>query len=328
MAGENKSKMAARVGQSNLSGRRFGRRFSASTFYAICRMVSAAGRGYSVRMTPPLSSAGPETTTPDGSDPRCVPIKLTAAMPVGDEIDYPAYSAEDHDVWRLLYARQQELLAGRAADEFLIGLKALGLESDRIPALASVSRKLQQATGWRIARAPGLLDAHDFFSHLARRIFPCTDYIRGRHELDYTPAPDCFHDIFGHTPMIMHPRFADFYQRIGQAALRCKDAATEEALTRIYWFTVEFGLVNNPGGLRIYGNGIISSYGETKHSLGDQVKKIPFVPETAGATPYDIWHFQDTLFVIDSFDALGEAFDAWVHRHSLGEAELPQAATD
>jgi phenylalanine-4-hydroxylase len=279
-------------------------------------------------MTPPLSPVRPETTTPDGSDPRCVPVKLHGPIPVGDEIAYPDYPAVDHEVWRTLFARQEELLAGRAADEFLTGLKALALDRDRIPALADVSRQLQRATGWQIARTPGLLDAHDFFSHLARRIFPCTDYVRGRHELDYTPAPDCFHDIFGHTPMIMHPRFADFYQKIGEAALNCRDAATEEALTRIYWFTVEFGLVKNPGGLRIYGNGIISSFGETKHSLTDQVKKLPFAPETAGATPYDIWHFQDTLFVIDSFDQLGKAFDAWVRQHSLDESNLPPLAMD
>ncbi len=291
-------------------------------------MVNPGPRDYHVRMTPPLSPVRPETTTQDGSDPRCVPVKLHGPIPVGDEIAYPDYPTVDHEVWRTLFARQEELLAGRAADEFLTGLKALALDRDRIPALADVSRQLQRATGWQIARTPGLLDAHDFFSHLARRIFPCTDYVRGRHELDYTPAPDCFHDIFGHTPMIMHPRFADFYQKIGEAALNCRDAATEEALTRIYWFTVEFGLVKNPGGLRIYGNGIISSFGETKHSLTDQVKKLPFTPETAGATPYDIWHFQDTLFVIDSFDQLAEAFDVWVHQHSLDESGLPPLAMD
>ena len=255
-----------------------------------------------------------ETTAPDGSDPRCVPIKLHGPIPVGDEIEYPGYPEDEHAVWRDLFARQEKLLPGRAADEFLTGLHALGLNRDRIPALADVSRRLYQATRWQIARTPGLLDAHDFFSHLARRIFPCTDYVRSRAELDYTPAPDCFHDIFGHTPMIMHPRFADFYQQIGQAALACKTPAAEEALTRIYWFTVEFGLIKNPRGLRIYGNGIISSYGETLHSLTDKVVKREFTPENAGAQAYDIWHFQETLFVIDSFDHLASAFNAWVSR--------------
>jgi phenylalanine-4-hydroxylase len=118
--------------------------------------------------------------------------------------------------------------------------------------------------------------------------------------------------------MIMHPRFADFYQKIGQAALACREASTEEALTRIYWFTVEFGLIKNSGGLRIFGNGIISSYAETLHSLTEKARKLPFVPETVGATPYDIWHFQDTLFVIDSFEHLGTAFDWWCRDHVRG----------
>lgn len=267
-------------------------------------------------MAQPTASR-PETGTPDGSDPRCIPHKLTAPLPVGDQCAYPAYSDEEQDVWRTLYARMEQLLAGRAADEFLVGLAALKLERDRIPSLASVSRKLQQATNWQIARTPGLLDAHDFFSYLARRIFPCTDYVRSRAELDYTPAPDCFHDIFGHTPMIMHPRFADFYQRIGQAALSCQDPAVEEGLTRIYWFTVEFGLIRNPAGLRIYGNGIISSAGETEHSLTDKVIKIPYRPETLAAQPYDIWRFQDTLFVIESFDQLESEFTRWAREHRL-----------
>lgn len=263
------------------------------------------------------SNPRPETTTQDGSDPRCVPIKLSAPIPTGENISYPKYTDDEHAIWHELYIRQEALLPGRASDEFLTGLAELALPKDRIPALAEVSRKLRRTTGWQIARTPGLLDAHDFFSHLARRVFPSTDYIRARSELDYTPAPDCFHDIFGHTPMIVHPRFADFYQKIGQAALACKDPATLEGLTRIYWFTVEFGLVKNPGGLRIYGNGIISSYGETLNSMTDKAKKVPFIPEKTAAQPYDIWHFQDTLFVIESFDQLGSSFDAWAKQHSL-----------
>ncbi len=256
-------------------------------------------------------------------DPRCVPIKLTAPIPVGPECVYPAYTDDEQAVWRELFARQEQVLAGRAADEFLHGLAALNLDRNKIPALADVSRKLYAATGWQLARTPGLLDAHDFFSHLARRVFPCTDYIRSRSELDYTPAPDCFHDVFGHTPMIMHPRFADFYQRIGQAAVACTDPAVEESLTRIYWFTVEFGLIRNPGGLRIYGNGIISSYGETLHSLTDKVVKVPFAAPAAGAQPYDIWHFQDKLFVIESFDQLAAAFDAWAEQYVFRPGRKP-----
>lgn len=280
-------------------------------------MVICSRSDYILHMTPPPSSARPETPTQDGTDPRCIPIKLTGPIPIGDECVYPDYTPEEQSVWQTLYARQEALLPGRAADEFLEGLRRLGLDRDRIPALAEVSRKLDRLTGWKIARTPGLLDAGDFFGHLARRIFPCTDYIRSRGELDYTPAPDCFHDIFGHTPMIVHPRFADFYQMIGQAALACRDPGVMEGLTRIYWFTVEFGLIRNPGGLRIYGNGIISSFGETRHSLTEKVKKLPCQAERLAAQPYDIWHFQDTLFVIDSFDALEADFGRWAREHGL-----------
>jgi phenylalanine-4-hydroxylase len=182
---------------------------------------------YILRMTPPPSPAGSTgPTMQDGSDPRCTPVKLSAPIPVGDECVYPAYTEDEQLIWQTLYARQEALLPGRAADEFLEGLHSLGLERDRIPALADVSRRLNRLTGWKVARTPGLLDAGDFFGYLARRIFPCTDYVRGRDELDYTPAPDCFHDIFGHTPMIVHPRFADFYQKIGKAAVACHDPAT------------------------------------------------------------------------------------------------------
>ena len=134
---------------------------------------------------------------------------------------------------------------------------------------------------------------------------------------DYTPAPDCFHDIFGHTPMIMHPRFANFYQKIGQAALNCTDPVVEEGLTRIYWFTVEFGLIKSAAGPRIYGNGIISSSGETLHSLTGAVKKVPYRPETLAAQPYDIWHFQETLFVIESFDQHQQEFVRLARDHRL-----------
>jgi phenylalanine-4-hydroxylase len=268
-------------------------------------------------MDSPASSRS-EVPTQDGSDPRCLPIKLHQPIPIGDECEYPHYTSEEQTIWTTLYERQMEVLTRRAADEYLEGLRSLDLDRKRIPALAQVSKKLHEATGWQIARTPGLLDAGDFFDHLSRRIFPCTDYIRTRAEMDYTPAPDCFHDIFGHTPMIVHPRFADFYQKIGHAALACTSPAVMEELTRIYWFTVEFGLIRNPSGLRIYGNGIISSHAETLHSLTEKVIKKPLVPiEEVTTQPYDIWHFQGTLFVIDSFEQLETKFDEWAKRNGL-----------
>ena len=225
-------------------------------------------------MTPPPVQAPPETKAQEASDPRCVPIKLSAPIPVGDEIGYPDVlrGRSMTSGARSTRARRGSCRAGRRPSS--------SRGSRRSGSTGSGSRRwptspggLSRATGWRIARTPGLLDARDFFTHLAQRIFPCTDYVRKRSELDYTPAPDCFHDIFGHTPMIMHPRFANFYQKIGRAALNCRDRAVEEGLTRIYWFTVEFGLVRNPEGLRIYGNGIISSFAETQFSLTEKARK-------------------------------------------------------
>ncbi|MBV9126455.1 MAG: phenylalanine 4-monooxygenase [Verrucomicrobia bacterium] len=258
-----------------------------------------------------------ETAT-STDDPRCVPIALDGPIPEGDEIPYPNYSVEEHDIWRTLYARQRKLLPGRACQEYIDGLELLKLPEDRVPALRDVSRVLEKATGWKLTRSPGLLHEKDFFERLARRVFPATDYVRPRHELDYTPAPDLFHDVFGHTPMIVHESFANFFQKIGQAA------ASENAvgdvrlgLVRIYWFTVEFGLINTPQGLRIYGNGITSSYGEVQHSLTDAVEKRPFIPEKVAQQEYDIWHMQPVLFVIDSFEQLERGFEHWAKSHRL-----------
>lgn len=255
-------------------------------------------------------SAYEAATEGDGSDPRCVPIRLDAPAPEGEAIDYPEYTADEHDTWRLLFARQRALLPGRACREYLEGLDRLSFPDDRIPRMTDVHRELHAATGWSMARVPGLLHEEDFFRYLSRRVFPSTDYIRPRSELDYTPAPDLFHDIFGHTPMIAHREFADFYQRMGQAALKA-EGADRRRLERFYWFTVEFGLIDTPLGLRIYGNGILSSYAEVRHSLTDKVEKRPFDPDAIVEQTYDVWHMQPVLFVIESFEQLRDEFDRW-----------------
>jgi phenylalanine-4-hydroxylase len=249
-------------------------------------------------------------------DPRCIPIALDSPIEEGDAIAYPTYTAEEHETWKIMYARQRDLLPTHACKEFLDGMEKLKFPEDRIPALRDVSRELDKATGWKLARSPGLLHEKDFFELLARRVFPSTDYIRPRKELDYTPAPDCFHDIFGHCPMIMLPAFANFYQRIGQAAANAV-GDVREGLVRIYWFTVEFGLVRQGGKDLIYGNGIASSYGEAKNSMTAAVEKRPFIPEKVAAQPYDIWHFQPVLFVVDSFEHLESSFDDWAKRNGL-----------
>ncbi len=257
-----------------------------------------------------------ERAARDGMDPRCVPVRLDHPAPEGDRIEPPDYSDHDHETWSRLYRRQCELLPGRACAEFLDGLDVIGFERDRIPVLRDASRVLETTTGWKAARVPGLLHEKDFFAFLARRVFPSTDYIRPRKEMDFTPAPDLFHDIFGHMPMITDPTFADFYQQLGRAAFRAR-GADRRRLERFYWFTVEFGLVRTAGGLRIYGNGILSSYNEVRHSLTDRVVKRPFDPDAIAEQEYDVWHLQPLLFVIDSFEQLATEFERWATARGL-----------
>lgn len=252
----------------------------------------------------------------EGLDPRCVPIKLDGPAPEGDDILYPDYSGEEHETWKMMFERQMELLPGRACQEYLDGLDMMKFPVDKIPYLADVGRILEKTSNWQVARVPGLLYEQDFFSRLARRVFPSTDYIRPKHEMDYTPAPDLFHDIFGHTPMITNPAFADFYQEIGKASYHAK-GQDRRRLERIYWFTVEFGLINTPQGMRIYGNGIISSYGETLHCLTNKVEKRPFNPDVMAEQEYEVWHYQPLLYVIESFEQLEQGFYEWARSRKL-----------
>ncbi len=249
-------------------------------------------------------------------DPRCVPQSLDGPPPVGDEIEYPGYSDQDHETWRLLVNRQMDVLPGYAGRDFLRGVEMFGLQSERIPALRDLSRVIEKATGWRVARIPGLLHEKDFFRLLANRTFPSTDYIRGRDELDYTPAPDLFHDIFGHMPMLTQPAFADFYQMFGRAALNA-EGADRPRLERFHWFTVEFGLIRQDDGIRIFGAGILSSKDEVTHALSDKVTRLPFDPDRIVEQDYDVWHLQDTLFVLDSFEQLVDGFRSWTRKKNL-----------
>lgn len=249
-------------------------------------------------------------------DPRCVPQTLDAPPPIGDEIQYPDYSVQEHETWRLLVDRQMAILPDFASQAFLRGVDLFGLQSDRIPSLKNLDRVLDCTTGWRVARIPGLLHEREFFTLLANRTFPSTDYIRGRDELDYTPAPDLFHDIFGHMPMLTQPEFADFYQMFGQAALQAT-GSDRPRLERFHWFTVEFGLIRQENGIRIFGAGILSSKNEVKHALSDEVTRLPFAPEVIVEQDYDVWHLQDVLFVLDSFDQLVEGFKTWTAAREL-----------
>jgi phenylalanine-4-hydroxylase len=250
----------------------------------------------------------------DGTDPRCIPIKLDGPVPEGDEIVYPAYTARDHETWNILFERQAQLLPGRACREYLDGMSILNLSAERIPALNAISAKLQATVGWGIARIPGLLDTADFLGFLARAMFPSTDYIREPHEIEYTPAPDCFHDIFGHLPMLTNPFFTNFYQFFSQTYLRVTNEPDKRRLERFYWFTVEFGLINTAEGRRIYGAGILSSPEEVVHALTEKVEVVPFSPERLGEQEYEVWHLQPVLFAIESFEQLDKEFREWAGR--------------
>ena len=250
-------------------------------------------------------------------DPRTIPQKLEEPPPMGDEIEYPDYPEEDHETWQILVERQMEQLPGRACEAYMRGQDVLELGADGIPDLADLSRRLNDATGWQVANVPGLIHEKDFFSLLSRRKFPSTNYVRGRDELDYTPAPDCFHDIFGHMPMLTQPDFADFYQLYGQAAQNA-EGADRPRLERFHWFTVEFGLIQEQGEKKIFGAGIVSSNEEVTHALSDEVTLHPFDPEhIVEKDDYEVYNLQDELFVLDSFEQLVEGFRDWTTQKGL-----------
>ncbi len=250
-------------------------------------------------------------------DPRTIPQKLDGEPPIGDDIDYPDYPEEDHETWRILVERQMEQLPGRACNAYMNGQEALQIEPGRIPDLANLSRRLDDQTGWTVANVPGLIHEKDFFTLLSERKFPSTNYVRGRDELDYTPAPDCFHDMFGHMPMLTQPDFADFYQLFGRAALNA-EGADRPRLERFHWFTVEFGLIREQGEKRIFGAGIVSSNEEVTHALSDDVTLHPFDAEhIVEKDDYEVYNLQDELFVLDSFEQLVEGFREWTTSRGL-----------
>lgn len=216
------------------------------------------------------------------------------------------YTAEDHAVWRSLYQRQAALLPGRACDEFLAGLTGLGVAADGVPDFEKLSDVLEKATGWRIVCVPGLVPDAVFFGHLAARRFPVTWWIRKRAQLDYIQEPDCFHDIYGHVPLLMNPVFADYMQAYGQGGLKANGLHALHHLARLYWYTVEFGLIETKAGdLRIYGSGILSSKTESVFCLESAApNRIRFDLMRVMRTRYRIDTFQKTYFVIKSFEQL------------------------
>ena len=218
--------------------------------------------------------------------------------------DYARYTSADHDTYRRLYERQSALLPGLASDAFIAALPSLGAR-DQIPRFEDINERLQRATGWEIVTVPGLIPEVPFFTLLANRKFPVTDWIRTPDEFDYVVEPDIFHDLFGHVPLLFNPVFADYVQRYGQGGLKAAELGACEMLSRLYWYTIEFGLIRESKGLRAYGAGILSSPGELPYSVQSPLpQRLPLVLERTMRTRYKIDSFQQTYFVIDSFDQL------------------------
>lgn len=248
---------------------------------------------------------------------------------------YELYSAENHESWRRLYRRMQPQWERFANPQFRQGIAALCFDPSRVPRLEEVNRFLQPLTGFQARAVSGYVPAFDFFDCLSRREFPTTITIRRSDQLDYLPEPDIFHDIAGHVPMHTDPQFADVLVRFGNCAHTAarmvadvKDPAVRQqrltsmikALARFFWFTIEFGLMRTPDGLRTYGSGLLSSYGEIEHALtAPAVQRYPMQMEWAVNQGFDYHHFQPLFFIVDSFDHLFQLVDELERRLADGK---------
>ena len=237
----------------------------------------------------------------DQIDPRTIGARPDFTI----DQDWAAYTEDEHRVWDELYERQMKVLPGRAADEFMAGLDALDLHRGGIPDFEKISDELEKLTGWRIVAVPCLVPDKVFFDHLANRRFPAGNFIRKRDQMDYIQEPDIFHDVFGHVPMLTNPEFADYMRKYGEGGLRSLEWDALKNLASLYWYTVEFGLIKTDKGLRIYGAGIVSSKSETIFSVEDaSPNRIGFDLERLMSTDYRIDDFQQTYFVIESYEQL------------------------
>ena len=215
------------------------------------------------------------------------------------------YTEQDHQTWRTLYARQAQLLNGRACDEYLRGLQQLRMSHERVPDFNALNEILRAHTGWQIVAVNGLVPDEVFFDHLANRRFPCTWWMRRPEQMDYLQEPDCFHDVFGHVPLLINPVFADYMQAYGEGGLKAERLQVLPMLARLYWYTVEFGLIQTADGLRIYGAGIVSSKAESLYSLdSDAPHRVGFDLRRILRTEYKIDDVQKTYFVIRDFAQL------------------------
>jgi phenylalanine-4-hydroxylase len=223
------------------------------------------------------------------------------------EQDWAAYTDDQHAVWSTLYQRRMPVLRSTASRVFLEGADAIGLASDRVPDLTLMNLRLTPRTGWKAVPVGGFLPANEFFHSLARREFPTTVTIRPLERLDYVPEPDIFHDVFGHVPLHADPVFADFLQRFGAVAAKSAGPVQTRQMARLFWFTVEFGLIREGNGVRVYGSGLISSHADAANALGPTCRHRPFSLDAVLDQPFQIDELQQVLFVVEDFR---ELFDA------------------
>ncbi|MDX9911975.1 MAG: phenylalanine 4-monooxygenase [Phycisphaerales bacterium] len=225
------------------------------------------------------------------------------------------YTKQDHETWASLVSRRMETLEAQASDVFLAGVRALGLDRHHVPRIGDVNKVLQPLTGWQSRPVPGYLPAKAFFACLSRREFPTTITIRPKELIDYLPEPDIFHDVFGHVPLHADPVFAEFLQTYGLAALHAESTFHIDRLARLFWFTVEFGLIRERGEVKLYGSGLISSIGESTFALtSPDVDRRPFNLERVCETPFEIDHYQPILYVLESFEQLRDAMNSYAEQ--------------
>ena len=244
--------------------------------------------------------------------------------------DWAHYTPEEHGVWDTLFARQAKLLPGRASESYLRGLDVLKLSKPGIPDFEELSERLMKLTGWQVVAVPGLVPDAVFFDHMANRRFVAGNFIRTADQLDYLQEPDVFHDVFGHVPMLADPVFADYLAAYGRGGQRALGLGGLKYLARLYWYTVEFGLIEEAGALRIYGSGIVSSFSETRFALDDaSPHRIRFDMERVMRTDYRIDDLQQNYFVVPSFAALlrqtVETDFAPLYEALAGQADIPVA---
>jgi len=219
--------------------------------------------------------------------------------------EYDKYTGEDHKVWSILYERQIKNLPGKATEDFLSGIEKVGFEQESIPNFEEVNEKLSKLTGWQLYPVPGIVPDKDFFELLADKKFPATTWLRKMKQLDYLEEPDMFHDVFAHVPLLSHQAYCDFLQGLSKIALKnINDNWAVELVSRIYWFTIEFGLIEEQGQVKIYGAGILSSNGETDFCLSDEPPRHPFDVTEILNSPYIKSEFQKKYFVIDSYEQI------------------------